>query len=268
MGTAQIIKVAKVTCPRCGSQFSIELTPEILAEVESNPLGLAGVALPHGDHVLVVYFDRNGGERGVRVFSLLQKQEKGFYEVKMERESLKGMRNISGFLIELRKLNLRLIYLQESTPITVRLSGRDIGLELTFQKDFSYQKVRGWLELLLDVFEGSYSASPSDYVNTLRILDVMLEENPFAYAKQVFWLVSNASTITIKSRLPESHLLKKYRPTILYEKYNGLFITRVVDSNGIKVSELLTETNPQILFSYSEAILSLYRRGVVDLVIE
>lgn len=267
MSKVEIIRTVKLRCPRCGTEVSLQITPDIVEEALSNPLGLAGVAYPHGDHVLVAYFDRNGGERGVRVFSTLQTPDKGVFEVSLLGDELRGLRNISGFSVLSKKLNMKMSFLSQSST-TLKVSGRDTVVEVDFRRDFGYQILRGWLEILLDVFENSYSTDPSDYINTIRIFDIMLEEKPFAYAKQVFWLVANASTITSKVRLPEAILLKKYRPTIIFEKYNGEFVSRVVDSNEIRVSEALGKDNPQILFSNAEALLSLYRRGVIDLVIE
>jgi hypothetical protein len=268
MSRAQVIRTVKVRCPRCGAEIPLELTPNIIEEAKANPLGLAGVAYPHLDHVLIVYFDRNGEERGVRVFLTLQAPEKGLYEILLSKDDLKGLRNISGFRVESRKLNIRISSFTTATTAALKISGRDTIVEVDFQRDFSYQILRGWLEILLDVLENSYSSAPLDYVNTFRILDIMLEEKPFAYAKQVFWLVANGSTITIRPRLPEALLLKKYRPTLVYEKYSGAFISKVIEKNEMKVSEALGEDNPQVLFVNAEALLSLYRRGVLDLVIE
>jgi len=268
MSEVSAVRIVKTRCPRCGEVFPVTLTTELLEEAKSNPLGLVGVALPHSDHVLVAYFDRNGAERGTRVFAALQAPEKGLYEVRVPLGDVKGLRNIAGFVIESRKLNLKLVYSTRSISTSIKVSAPDTCLEVDFQRDVSYSHVRAWLELLVDVLENSYSTLPLDYINTLRIFDVMVEEQPFTYAKQVFWLVANASTITIKPRLPESLLVKKYRPTILYEKYNGNFVSRVIESGGLKVSDILGSEAPQVLFSYAETVLSLYRRGVIDLVIE
>ncbi len=265
---AEIVRIAKIKCPRCGSEFPVNISTNVLEEAKVNPLGLAGVAVPHSDHVLVAYFDRNGDERGVRVFSILQAPEKGVFEVNIPEGDVKGLRNIAGFIIESRKLNLRLKYSARTTSTAIKVSALDTTLEVDFQRDISYHHVKAWLELLVDVFENSYSTLPADYVNAVRVFDIMVEEKPFTYAKQIFWLIANASTITIRPRLPESLLIKKYRPTILYEKYNGGFVSRAVDSVGLRVSEVLGTEMPQILYSYAETLLSLYRRGVIDLVIE
>uniref|UniRef100_A0A7C4FAM4 Uncharacterized protein n=1 Tax=Thermofilum pendens TaxID=2269 RepID=A0A7C4FAM4_THEPE len=262
------IRVLRIRCPECGSEHTIPVTQEVIREAEQNPLGLAGLALPHGDHVLVVYLDRLGGERGTRVFRLLQQPtRRGLAEVRVPPSEMQGLRNISGFWAELGKLGVRVSSEALAPAVSLKARRGETTLELAFNRDVGYQTAKPWLEMLLEVFDTSYSSELRDYVNAVKALDLLLEERPFEYARQVLWLLSNASTITVRLRMPEVHLLREIRPSILFERYDGEFIQKVVESGGSTVGELLSGVLPQVLFSSAEAILALHRRGVIDLVV-
>ncbi|MFP3297569.1 MAG: hypothetical protein RXO22_00550 [Thermocladium sp.] len=47
-----------VKCPRCGKEHTLTLNPSILEEASKG--GLAQIAIPCGDHVLLTYVDRYG----------------------------------------------------------------------------------------------------------------------------------------------------------------------------------------------------------------
>ena len=263
------MRVLKVRCPSCGDTFTLEVRPELLAEAAASPIGLAGLAVPHGDHVMVVYVDSSGGERGVRVFkSLLVGVGKGLADLTVPPTLLAGLRNIGGFVAELGKLGIRLRASSGAAAVTLRARKGGTSLELEFTSDVSYQAAKPWLELFLDVVDTSYSNEPLDYVNAVRVLDLLLEEKPFTYARQILWLLTNSSTITVRMRAPEMRLVRELRPSLLFERYNGNFIARVLESGGLRLSDLLASENPQLLLSSAEAVLALYRRGVVDLVVE
>uniref|UniRef100_A0A7J3X568 Uncharacterized protein n=2 Tax=Thermofilum pendens TaxID=2269 RepID=A0A7J3X568_THEPE len=262
------IKVLKVRCPACDSEHIIQVTPEVLREADQNPLGLTGLAFPHGDHVLVVYVDRLGGERGTRVFRLFQQPAaRGFAEVRVPPSELQGLRNIGGFWVELGRLGVRVGTEPSASAVSLKAKKGATTLELDFNRDIGYQTARLWLEMLLDAFDTSYSSELRDYVNAVKALDLLLEEKPFEYARQVLWLLSNASTITIRLRMPEARLLREVRPSLFFERYDGGFVLKVLESSGSTVGELLSGALPQVLFSSAEAILALHRRGVIDLVV-
>uniref|UniRef100_A0A7C3SLH1 Uncharacterized protein n=1 Tax=Thermofilum pendens TaxID=2269 RepID=A0A7C3SLH1_THEPE len=262
------VKVLKARCPVCGREHAIQVTHEILREAEQNPLGLAGLAFPHEDHVLVVYLDRLGGERGTRAFRLLEQPvARGFTEVRVPPTELQGLRNIEGFWVELGRLGVRVSSESSVSAISLKARRGETTLELNLSRDIGYQTAKPWLELLLEAFDTSYSSELRDYVNAVKALDLLLEEKPFEYARQVLWLLSNASTIAIRLRIPEVHLLKEIRPSLFFERYDGDFVLKVLESGGSTVGKLLSGVLPQVLFSSAETILSLHRRGVIDLVI-
>ena len=262
------VRILKVRCPACGSEQAIQVTPEVLKEAEQNPLGLAGLAFPHGDHVLVVYLDRLGGERGARVFKLFQQPAaRGLVEVRVPPSELQGLRNIGGFWAELGRLGVRLSSTASTSAVSLRARKGETTLELELNRDIGYQTARPWLEMLLEAFDTSYSSELRDYVNAVKALDLLLEEKPFEYARQVLWLLSNASVITIRLRMPEARLIRELRPTLLFERYDGGFVLKVLESSGSTVGELLSGVLPQVLFASAEAILALHRRGAIDLVV-
>jgi len=65
-------RLARVKCPRCGGEVLVSVGPRVVEEAKASPTGLAVVAVPHGDHALLIHFDANGHERGVRVAILAQ----------------------------------------------------------------------------------------------------------------------------------------------------------------------------------------------------
>jgi truncated hemoglobin YjbI len=268
MSKQGMVRVFKIRCPACNIVETVEVNDKILIDAQSNPLGLAGVAFPHDNHVLIVYIDRNGEERGTRVFSLLQPVAKGFYQVKVPDEWLRGLRNIAGFTVESKRINYRISGYLRQPSSSIKVYKGETTLEVDFARDISYQQARSWLELLAEALDTSFSFNQADYVNAIRLLDVLIEEKPFEYIKQVFWLITNASNITVKVHEREAMLARKYRPMILFDKHNGGFINRVMEVSNTKVSQLLGLENPQIIYSYIEALLSLQRRKIIDLVVE
>lgn len=54
----------KIKCPRCGGNLTIEITEKALREAENSPSGMTAITIPHGDHQVIVYIDRNAGIRG------------------------------------------------------------------------------------------------------------------------------------------------------------------------------------------------------------
>ncbi len=48
----------RVKCPKCGREHSITVNPSLLEEAAKG--GLAQIAIPCGDHVLLAYVDRYG----------------------------------------------------------------------------------------------------------------------------------------------------------------------------------------------------------------
>lgn len=262
------MKVLKVRCPQCGSEFVLDITATLLSEAAQNPMGLAGIALPHGDHVLVVYVDSSGGERGVRVFKSFQAPAaRRVTEFLVPDNALRGLRNIGGFTAELGKLGVKLKASTGKAALLLRGRKGDSSMELELVRSLEYQVVAPWLDMLLEVMDTSYSSEVADYVNAVKALDLLIEEKPFTYARQVLWLIANSSIIKTRLRMPEAQLVRSLKPSIIFERYNGGFISRVLESGETRLRELLTTESPQLLFSSAEALLSLYRRGIIDLVV-
>lgn len=72
---ARAVRALKLKCPQCGRESAIQVGEDTLAAAAASQTGLVGVADYHGDHVLVVYVDSEGRDRGVRVFRALQRGE-------------------------------------------------------------------------------------------------------------------------------------------------------------------------------------------------
>lgn len=266
--TSVALRILRVRCPQCGAEFTLDVTAALLSEAAQSPMGLAGVALPHGDHVLVVYVDSSGGERGARVFRSFQlTATKQMSEVLVPSEALRGLRNIGGFTVELGKLGVKLVHTAGRATLLVRGKRGDTSIELELVRSLDYQAVKPWLEMLVEVVDTSYSVETADYVNSLKVLDLLLEERPFVYARQVLWLIANSSIIKTRLRMPEAQLVKMLKPSTIFERYGGGFVARVLDSGEARLRELLMTESPQLLLSSAEAVLSLYRRGIIDLVV-
>jgi len=65
----------RVRCPRCGRDLEFPLAPDVVKQAREAPDGLARVALPHDDHVLVVQVDQFGAVRNVVSGHLLRQAE-------------------------------------------------------------------------------------------------------------------------------------------------------------------------------------------------
>ncbi len=68
---ASPLKLIRVKCPKCGSEVLVNISREVLEEARSSPTGLSAAAIPHGGHVLLVYVDANGHERGTRTANIV-----------------------------------------------------------------------------------------------------------------------------------------------------------------------------------------------------
>lgn len=267
--TSVALNILKVKCPKCGRESIIQVDETIIEEARSNPLGMAGVVEIHGDHALIIYIDRNGNERGMRIYSLLKKDvTKHYTEFTISPKELEKMRNVAGFILHLKKLGIMIKGYTGPMHDSYKAAKENAVLEIDFKEDIPYKTIKHWTQMVVEAINTSYSDNPKDYLNAIKILDVMLEERPFIYANKVFWLVTNASTLTMKTKLPEKLLLKNYRPSIIYERYEVPFINHIIELPQEKVDVLINTENPQIMFSRAEAVLSLYRRGIIDVVIE
>ena len=263
------VNIIRTKCPKCRRESIVSVDESLLQEALQNPLGMVGVVEIHGDHALVIYIDRNGHERGKRIYPLLKTAERGPYtEYKISADELARLKNISGFALDLKRLHILIKGYVQDLKDSYKISSENAVLEIDFNEELSYKVIKHWTKLVFDAINTSYSDNPNDYLNAIKILDVVLDEQPFIYANKVFWLITNASTLTMRSRLPEKMLLQKYRPSIIYERYEQQFINHVVSLPQEKVYNLLSGDNPQIMFARAEALLSLYRRGVIDLVVE
>lgn len=261
-------KVLKTRCPRCGRDIVVEVNERILMEARNNPLGMAGIVEMHGDHAAVVYVDRNGNERGVRVYPVLAKGAEEYTVFTLPSASLENFYNIGGFSLTLKKLRMMIRAGLQEEGVTLRASKGEAVLELDFKRDFSWSTVKRFTWILVDAVSTSYSENPNDYLNAVKLLDVVLREPQFFYSKDVFWLVTNASTITMKTRLPEAMLFRKYRPSMLFERYDTRFLLRVAETPSEPVSKLLRSDNPHVVYSRADALLAMYKRGIIDLVVE
>jgi len=65
----------RVRCPRCGRDLEFPLTPDVIRQAREAPDGLARVALPHDNHVLVVQIDQFGVVRNKAASLLVQRAE-------------------------------------------------------------------------------------------------------------------------------------------------------------------------------------------------
>jgi len=65
------LRVLRVRCPKCNGQILTEIRPEVMLDAKNSPSGLTAVAVPHSDHVLLIYIDANGHMRGLRVANIV-----------------------------------------------------------------------------------------------------------------------------------------------------------------------------------------------------
>ncbi len=258
-------RVIKTRCPRCGRDIVVNIGPDILEEARRNPLGMAGVVELHGDHAAVVYIDRNGNERGVRVYSVLARGAEEYTVFTLPPAALEGFTNISGFSLTLKKLKMKIQAMLGEEGVFLHAVKGDAELMLDFKKDFEWGVVKRLAGVLVDTIDTSYSENPNDYLNAIRILDVILKEPNFLYSQEVFWLVTNASTLMVTTRLPEAMLFKKYRPSMLFERYDAHFLAEVADIPRENVAKLLKVGNPYAVYSRADALLAMYKRGIVDI---
>ncbi len=258
-------RVLKTRCPRCGKDIVVEIGDEILREARENPLGMAGIVEMHGDHAAVVYIDRNGNERGVRVYSVLAKGGEEYTVFTLPPASLRGFSNIAGFALTLRKLRMKIQADLSEEGVMLHAVRGDAVLDLDFRRDFSWNTVKRLAGVLVDTIDSSYSENPNDYLSAIKILDVILKEPNFLYSKQVFWLVTNASTLSVRTRLPEAMLFRKYRPSMLFERYDAHFLLSVAETPRESVAKLLKSDNPYTVYSRADALLAMYKRGIIDI---
>jgi len=65
----------KVVCPYCGRELEFPLTPDVIKQAFESKDGLARVALPHENHVLIIQVDRWGTIRNRTVSFMVESAE-------------------------------------------------------------------------------------------------------------------------------------------------------------------------------------------------
>lgn len=58
--------IKNIKCTRCGRTIYVEIDQKVVQEASNSPSGVTALTFPHGDHVTIVYIDRNGDVRSIQ----------------------------------------------------------------------------------------------------------------------------------------------------------------------------------------------------------
>ena len=147
MSSAVARRVVRARCPLCKTTVTIEVDERVMEAAARSPQGLAGVLDVHGDHALVIYFDSNGGARGVKVYTLVSRIEDA--TVLVPRRYMEWFENIQAFRVEMPDLGFRTEGYRVPAKVFFKGTLDGVTVELSLRTYSRRRELMGWVGHLL-----------------------------------------------------------------------------------------------------------------------
>ncbi|RLF04908.1 MAG: hypothetical protein DRK00_05680 [Thermoprotei archaeon] len=251
------LRVLRVTCPACGELCEVHLDEETLAAARSSPTGLAGVADFHGDHILVLYIDAEGRDRGVRVYRALQRWE----VIRVNPSFLSYMSEIRGFRVSAGSV---VECFQDSPRALIRVSGGDVELEAALRSFERAGPAVAWMEEFLEgLRRGARAADLGTLLLSMLILDSCLALKPLWGAARAFEAVLKSRRLVVRVDRSAAELFKVYADRIRW-LYAGA-LDAVLEMDGWRLIDALAARDAITARERLFSVLALERRGIVRL---
>ncbi|RLE88178.1 MAG: hypothetical protein DRJ67_02845 [Thermoprotei archaeon] len=254
---ARAVRVLRVTCPACGEVCEVQLDEETLAAARSSPTGLAGVADFHGDHILVLYIDADGRDRGVRVYRALQRWE----VIRVNPSFLSYMSEIRGFRVSAGSV---VECFQDSPRAFIKVVGKGVELEAALRSFEHASHAVAWMEEFLEgLRRGAGDADLGTLLLSILVLDSCLPLKPLWGAARAFEAALRSRRLVIRVDEAAAELFRLYAERITW-LYAGA-LDAVLRMDGWRLIDALVARDAITVRERLFSILALERRGVVRL---
>lgn len=252
---ARAVRLLKLSCPQCGRESVIQVGDDALVAAASSPTGLVGVADYHGDHVLVVYVDGEGRDRGVRVFRTLQRGE----VIRVTPTYLSFMTNLSGFRVLSEGWSVECF---AGTPkALLRVQGGRGALEMEMKDLSKAVQAIAWGESLLSSVAKVVHPDPSGLLLSILLMDASIPYPPSPFATRMFEIALKARRMVVKVDPGAAELLRTYISRISW--LSPRTIDFALSVNGWRLVDAVIAPDPLTMRERLSALISLERRGVV-----
>jgi len=251
----RVVRTLRILCPQCGRESSVQLREDALAAAAASPTGLVGVADYHGDHVLVVYVDGEGRDRGVRVFRVLQRGE----VVRVNPAYLAYMSNLSGFRVTSGGWSVECF--AGSPEVLLRLQEGGGALELELRDLSAAPRAAGWGRGLLEAVARVGEHDPAGLLLSMLLLDASLPNPPSPFAARMFEVALKSRRLVVRFDPDAAELLRLYVGQVPWLSARSIEFAQSV--SGWRLIDAVVGPDPLTMRERLMALLSLERRGVV-----
>ena len=252
---ARAVRVLKLKCPQCGGEAAIQVGEDTLVAAAASPTGLVGVADYHGDHVLVVYVDSEGRDRGVRVFRTLQRGE----VLRVNPSFLSYTSLVAGFRVSSGGWSVECFAGNPRALLRVFRGEHALDLELR-----GFEHAAGaveWGEKLLGALERVGFPDLGGLLLSVLLLDASAANPPSPFATRLFEVALRARWLTVKVDPSAAELLREYAPRV--PGLSPRLVDFALSVNGWRLVDAVAGPDPLTIRERLQALMSLERRGVV-----
>jgi len=201
---ARAARVMKLKCPQCGVESYVKVGEDELAAAAASPTGLVGVADYHGDHVLVVYVDSEGRDRGVRVFRALQRGE----VVRVNAAFLSHMGSIAGFRV--RSGGWSVECFAGNPRALLRVFRGELTLDVELKSFDLASKAVDWGDQFLAALQRVGQPDPGGLLLSILLLDAYIPELPSPFSRRAFEVAMKSGRLVVETDRSAAELLREY----------------------------------------------------------
>jgi len=254
---ARAVRALKLKCPQCGRESTIQVGEDALAAAAASQTGLVGVADYHGDHVLVVYVDSEGRDRGVRVFRALQRGE----SLRVNPSFLSYTSLIAGFRLLSGGWSVECF--AGNPRALLRILRGDQALDLELRSFEPAARVVEWGSGLLAALERAGPPDPGGLLLSILLLDASAPNPPSPFAARLFEVALKARRLVVRVDAGAAELFREYAS--LVPGLSPKIADYALSVNGWRLVDAVLGPDPLTIRERLLALMSLARRGVVGL---
>jgi len=256
---------SQIKCPKCRREVTIIVDERIKKDAATNPLGLASIVIPHGDHAIVVYIDSKGHIQNIRYFMAFSKDfaVTKYRETTIKRDLLFDVVNISSLKLSIPKLNLIIKAIIEEKDYYIIGRTPNLILELSFNSLDNGVYVANWMPLLIKAFDRSLPyLNTNSIIELIRWLDRRIYTYPSPLCELIMYFILSSRSLKIKI-VPEIFNLYLKKLASTHPLNTNERMMQILALNGRILAEIFKP-----LEGYDEkliaSIASLYMRGVIE----
>ncbi|RLE87268.1 MAG: hypothetical protein DRJ49_06695 [Thermoprotei archaeon] len=254
----------KLRCPICRDECSITVDSATLTSARESPSGIVGLAIPHGDHVVIVYIDSKGRDRGVRAYRTIIGETIPTKLLRLTPDFLQKFAILEGFRISLGMRNIVIECFNEEPTTVLSSKYEDLTLEVLPNELNSFKVAAYWMNSFLrELYEAVHNTDFRTLMKGLMLLDSTLTSPPTIYTRNMFKFTLLSGKLSVVVDRDAGRLFMKYLDLLPW-LYKGI-INKILESNGTLLLDLIKNMDSPTMKKFMESLLFLERRGVVRL---